>query len=254
MKNTKPFVTKYKSFSELKDVEVKNPNSYTEGDGVDHSRCYIYGKTELGRWMAPFYIKKFNFPVIGEFISVRNMWVWLTLDGHPDYTRHTHPQELETTLKSKQFKRAEILQMFTLLIVYAKYLQLMKYKPKLAENLPLIMYDKNSSGFRTTTSYSPWYINGVIESLNAYNEGRKPVYTLKGKKIAFDDLEKYIETSLMTDLFGERKEVIEDTESCSTNVKEENTDNVEQISNVTDDNAEQISNVTNNEVKTEVTI
>jgi len=38
------------------------------------------------------------------------------------------------------------------------------------------------------------------------------------------------------------------------NVKEENTDNVEQISNVTDDNAEQISNVTNNEVKTEVTI
>lgn len=187
-----------KSFKELKRVFSKNPNMY-KADGVDHVRVSPYGKTELGKWLSPEFSRKVTVPHLGEFASVRNLWVWLTTEGHPDQIRGVNPKSLERWVKSIKVKKGNSLRLFTEIICYAKYQQLVQHKPKLEDSgVPLLVYQESKEGFRTTMPYEQWYVSAARNALEAYTNNRKPVFFDGRTEI---DFEAYLRNDIMNDLF-----------------------------------------------------
>lgn len=190
-----------KNFRELKKLLQKNPNIFKE-EGVDHIRLSPYSNTNIGKWLSPEYNKKITLPVLGEFSSVRNFWVWLTTEGHPDQIRSINPKNLEKWLRENTLKKGKSLKYFTILIGYAKYQQLLKYKPELEDlDLPLLVYTETKERFRATVSYETWYVALMSNILDAYRNGRKPIFFSDDQEEV--DIEEYIKTKIFSDLFGQ---------------------------------------------------
>lgn len=192
-----------KSFKELKRVFSKNPNLYKQ-DGADHVRISPYGKTELGKWLSPEYSRKVTIPHLGEFASVRNLWIWLTTEGHPDQIRSVNPKDLERWVKTTKVKKGSSLPYFTELIGYAKYQQLVQHKPKLEDStFPLLVYQESKEGFRTSMPYEQWYVSMARNALDAFMNGRKPVFFVDNEEI---DIEAYLRNNILIDLFDKEVE------------------------------------------------
>ena len=188
-----------KSFKELKRVFSKNPNLYKQ-DGSDHIRISPYGKTELGKWLSPEYSRKVTIPHLGEFASVRNLWIWLTTEGHPDQIRSVNPKDLERWVKSTKVKKGDSLPYFTELIGYAKYQQLVQHKPKLEDSgFALLVYQESKEGFRTSMPYEQWYVSMARNAMDAYTNNRKPVFFVDNVEI---DIEAYLRNDILEDLFN----------------------------------------------------
>lgn len=195
-----------KSFKELKRVFSKNPNLY-KADGADHIRISPYGKTELGKWLSPEYSRKVTIPHLGEFASVRNLWIWLTTEGHPDQIRSVNPKDLERWVKSTKVKKGDSLPYFTELIGYAKYQQLVQHKPRLEDTgMALLVYQESKEGFRTSMPYEQWYVSMAKNAMESYLAGRKPLFFVENQEV---DIEAYLRNDILTDLFnkGEDEEV-----------------------------------------------
>lgn len=191
----------FNSFKELKRVFSKNPNTYKGGDGVDHIRVSPFGKTDLGRLLSPSLYKKINIRPLGEFSTIRNLWVWLTTDDHPDEFRMMPVKELENVVKFSNIKKNDKIPYFVAIIAYAKYQQLVQHKIELTtSDLPMLMYNETREGFRTTIPYEGWYVAAMKNVLEAYLEKREPVFEVDGKKV---DVEKYLREDIMRDLFGD---------------------------------------------------
>jgi hypothetical protein len=187
-----------KSFKELKRVFSKNPNLY-KADGQDHVRISPYGNTELGKWLSPEFSRKVIVPPLGEFASVRNLWIWLTTDGHPDQVRSVNPKSLERWVKSIKVKKGNSLRLFGEIICYAKYQQFLQHKPKLTDaGLPLLVYQESKEGFRTTMPYEQWYVSAVRNAMDAYLNGTKLVFSDGRNEL---DFEAYLRDDIMIDLF-----------------------------------------------------
>jgi len=187
-----------KSFKELKRVFSKNPNLYKQ-DGSDHIRVSPYGKTELGKWLSPEYSRKVTVPHLGEFASVRNLWIWLTTEGHPDQIRGVNPKDLERWVKSTKVKKGNSLPYFTEIIGYAKYQQLVQHKPRLEDSgFALLVYQESKEGFRTSMPYEQWYVSMARNAMDAYLNNRKPVFFVENKEV---DIEAYLRNEILTDLF-----------------------------------------------------
>ena len=101
-----------------------HPNSLLE-EGVDHINISSQSKTHLGKLLDPSYFKVINYPHIGKFSSVLNLWYWLKSDVMDDRLRNYTGAKLKSIAPSPpNYKNVTN---FKAIIAYATYLKLKDY-------------------------------------------------------------------------------------------------------------------------------
>ena len=101
-----------------------HPNSLLE-EGVDHINISSQSKTHLGKLLDPSYFKVINYPHIGKFSSVLNLWYWLKSEAMDDRLRNYTGMKLKAIALHKPYHKS--IPNFRAIITYATYLKIKDY-------------------------------------------------------------------------------------------------------------------------------
>lgn len=171
---------KYTSFSELKSGMGIVPNRLGR-NGVGHillktkavDGC-IFGRTLSMKWEKPF-----DFPGLGEFLSVQNLAFWLKVEDHLDMYRNIAPHELHSTFVQYGHRNGKQTANRNAILLYAKFLQLKQDTlvriPEALIDTPWVDYKiLHPSGLRQAISFDDWYgpaVKSVYRMLSDFNRG-----------------------------------------------------------------------------------
>ena len=135
-----------------------HPNTYDQ-EGVDHINISSRSSSHLGKLLDPSYFKTLEYPHIGKFGSVMNLWYWLRADPCMDVLRRATGDKLRKHLS--QHKNDAYVPNFRAVIAYATYQKLLAYPDALNEirNLPehiefVSYYIPNGTQLRVCSNYA----------------------------------------------------------------------------------------------------
>lgn len=77
--------------------DYNNPNTFGQ-ESVDHINISARSTSRLGKVFDPSYFKAVNYPHIGKFGSVMNLWYWLRTDPVSDILRRATGEKLHKHL------------------------------------------------------------------------------------------------------------------------------------------------------------
>lgn len=159
------------------------PNSFTQ-EGVDHINISSQSKTHLGKLLDPSYFKVVNYPHIGKFNSVLNLWYWLKAKDMDDRLRKYTGVRLKKVVETIDTK--SIVPNFKAIIAYATYLKLKDYPTAIQELKTLdpaieftSYYTPRGSLVRLCSNYAPVVVDVAKHIQQAL---------LKSDEPDFDDL------------------------------------------------------------------
>ena len=104
--------------------KLYHPNSFLE-EGVDHINISNQSKIHLGKLLDPSYFKVINYPHIGKFNSVLNLWYWLKSGSLDDRLRFYTGVNLKTVALNTACHNK--VTNFRAIIAYATYLKIKDY-------------------------------------------------------------------------------------------------------------------------------
>ena len=155
------------------------PNNYME-EGQDHINLNIQSETRVGKIFDPAYIKTIQYPYIGKFGSVANLWYWLKSDNLDDRLRRIPPRDLKNPFKFNKNARNYV-NNFRAVIGYATWLKIkstpvvIKDIKELPDDIVLLSYNViKSSGVRICTNYAYLIISIANIIIKAVKEDTEP--------------------------------------------------------------------------------
>ena len=159
------------------------PNSFKK-EGVDHINISPMSETKLGKILDPSYVKVINYPGIGKFNSVINMWYWLRSTNLDDSIRRFDKRSLDNYKKVNFDIFKVYVPNFKAIIGYGTWLKIKNNAPVLEEiknlddNIKFISYKVvKSTNIKISTSYAV-IMNAVANAIvKAVKEGRDPDFT-----------------------------------------------------------------------------
>lgn len=160
-----------------------HPNSFVE-EGVDHINISSQSKTHLGKLLDPSYFKVINYPHIGKFSSVLNLWYWLKSEQMDDRLRNYTGLKLKAI--APHAPRYRTVTNFRAIIAYATYLKLKDYPNSIREITGFSddmqfasYYTPKGSMVRMCSSYAPLVVE-VAQFIQAQ--------LLKPEPVCFDKM------------------------------------------------------------------
>lgn len=106
------------------------PNAYGQ-EGVDHVNISSRSSSHLGKLLDPSYFKTVEYPHIGKFGSVMNLWYWLRSDPSSDVFRRATGDKLRKHLTLQ--KNDAYVPNFRAIIAHATYQKLLAYPGAIEE-------------------------------------------------------------------------------------------------------------------------
>ena len=122
----------------------QSPNQFG-AEGVDHFNISADSQSQLGRVLCPGYHKTLNYPHIGKFASVHNLWHWLKYKPTDDRFRKLSYRQMRVLIEQEQ-PATSFVPNFKVIIGHATYF-------KLLSDPELIRQIKNSGGHKVPLSY-----------------------------------------------------------------------------------------------------
>lgn len=158
-----------------------NPNSFGK-EGVDHINISKMSTTQLGLLLDPSYFKVIDYPHLGKFASVLNLWYWLKSDPLDDSFRRTTGFRLKG--KIQQVDTRNKVPNFKAIIGEATYIKLkqypdgIKYLKSLRREVQFISYYiPKGTSIRMCSSYA-MLMGEIVEVIRKdLREGREPDFT-----------------------------------------------------------------------------
>lgn len=119
------------------------PNLFDK-EGQDHINICLTSESQLGKLLDPSYHRTVNYPHIGKFGSVLNLWYWLKYVPTDDRFRTADYKNLHKIAISEDLAGSYVPN-FKAIIAYATYLKLIAYPDILKEirkgpEKPLLCY------------------------------------------------------------------------------------------------------------------
>lgn len=162
-------------------LTFSNPNAFGE-EGVDHLNISNQSKTQLGLLLDPSYFKVVDYPHIGKFGSVMNLWYWLKASPLDDSLRRVTGFRLKDKVSSGNTQNR--VPNFRAIIATATYLKLKQYPHCLKQlrELPegrqiLSYYVPKGTGLRMCSNYAELVCSLVSVIRLALREGAEPDFT-----------------------------------------------------------------------------
>ena len=153
------------------------PNAYGN-EGVDHLNISIYSQSALGRILDPSFQKRFEYPHLGRFASVLNLWHWLKSEPLNDALRTAHGRRLKAQLKDSPSRRH--VPNFSAIVGYATHLKLLHYPHAYQElkdshgRLELLCYHQPKGCSVRVCSAHASVIVPVVQALAAHQDDGAP--------------------------------------------------------------------------------
>lgn len=165
----------------MQGLTYSNPNAFGK-EGVDHINMNNQSTTQLGLVLNLSYLKVVNYPHIGKFASVSNLWYWLKSSPLDDSLRRAGGMRLKSLAGSLN-TRGKVAN-FKSIIGLATYLKLkdyphcMKQLKALPSDVQIISYYvPKGTGIRMCSNYIV-VIHEVIEVMRrAVVQGIEPDFT-----------------------------------------------------------------------------
>lgn len=156
-----------------------HPNNY-EREGDDHINISPFSEFYIGRILEPSFLRIVNYPLIGKFRSVSNLWVWLKVKPLNDSLRRIGVRQVQRVLIEYCDKDSYVPN-FKVIIAYATYLKIKDDKTAVAEILKLpkdtpilCYYQPKGSPVRICSNYADIILPAVLEIVKAIQENREP--------------------------------------------------------------------------------
>ena len=154
------------------------PNQYGK-EGVDHINISPLSECWMGKLIDPSYLKTVNYPEIGKFGSVTNLWYWLRSDPPMDAFRRASGVKLRMLLN--EGLATAYTPNFRAIIAWATYEKLKAYSRDLAElkRLPesvtfLSYYIPDSTSLRVCSNYANVMVPIIDLIRKSLREGVEP--------------------------------------------------------------------------------
>ena len=163
---------------------LSSPNSFLE-EGVDHINISSRSATFIGRLLDPSYGRGFEYPHIGKFNSVLNLWYWLRKRPLNDSLRKGASNNLRNKIAEKTKGHESVyVPNFLSIIGYATWMKLQNYPHVIEDirNLPstvelISYYVPKSSCVRICSSYAYGIIPVVQVIRDAIVNGTEPDFS-----------------------------------------------------------------------------
>lgn len=156
-----------------------HPNNY-EKEGDDHINISPFSEFYIGRILEPSFLRVVNYPLIGKFRSVSNLWVWLKVKPLNDSLRRIGVRQVQRVL-IEYCNKDSYVPNFKVIIAYATYLKIKDDKTAVAEILKLpkdtpilCYYQPKGSPVRICSNYADIILPAVLEIVKAIQENREP--------------------------------------------------------------------------------
>lgn len=163
------------------------PNSY-QREGVDHVNISPLSEFYIGKIFEPSYLRVINYPLIGKFRSVSNLWVWLKVKPLDDSLRRVGVREIQRILSDNN-RRDSYAPNFKLIIAHATYLKIKSDNVAIAEikkipkDTPILSYYvPKGSPIRICSSYADVIIPIANEIISAIREDREPNFVFLAER------------------------------------------------------------------------
>lgn len=163
------------------------PNSYGD-EGVDHVNISSSSEFHIGKIFEPSFLRVINYPLIGKFRSVSNLWVWLKVKPIDDRLRRVGVREVQKILTDPS-RRDSYAPNFKLIIAYATYLKIKDDATAIAEikkipkDTPILSYYiPKGSPIRICSNYADVIVPIVNEIIKAVQENREPDFLLMSER------------------------------------------------------------------------
>lgn len=158
-----------------------HPNAYG-AEGVDHINISVRSQTRLGLLLDPSYYKIVDYPHIGKFSSVLNLWYWLKTSPLDDSVRRLTGFKLRNRIAG--MVQQKHVHNFRAIIALATYRKLLQYPHILDDlrNLPadvdfISYYTPKGSAIRICSNYAATVVEIVQLIKRAVDKGQTPDYT-----------------------------------------------------------------------------
>lgn len=109
-----------------------SPNLFNK-EGDDHINICLTSHTKLGKVLDPSYHRVVNYPHIGKFASVLNLWNWLKYTPTDDRFRNADYKTMRLLIEQEGLTNSYVPN-FRAIIGYATYTKVMAY-PDLVEEI-----------------------------------------------------------------------------------------------------------------------
>ena len=181
-----------------------HPNSY-QAEGVDHININPKSEFYVGRVFEPSFLRVINYPFIGKFRSISNLWVWLKVKPLDDSLRRLGLRDVQRILASGN-GRDSYVPNFKIIIANATYLKIkndsvaMDEIKKIPKGTPILSYYRpKGSPVRICSNYANIIIPIVNEIVEAVQEGREPNFFFLAER-GFSTNMEYLEPFLVSRL------------------------------------------------------
>ncbi len=181
-----------------------HPNSY-QAEGVDHINVNPKSEFYVGRVFEPSFLRVVNYPFIGKFRSISNLWVWLKVRPLDDSLRRIGLRDVQTILMNTA-GRDSYVPNFKIIIAKATYLKIkndpvaMDEIKKIPKGTPILSYYKpKGSPVRICSNYANIIVPIVNEIIDAVREGKEPDFfhlAERGLSTKMEYLEPFLTTRL----------------------------------------------------------
>ena len=158
-----------------------HPNSFLK-EGEDHINISSQSLTQIGLLLDPSYYKVIDYPHIGKFSSVLNLWYWLKTFPLDDSLRKLSGLRLKNRMSGKCPTRN--ISNFKAIIAQATYMKLLSYPNTVAQfkALPsdcvfLSYYIPKGSSLRICSSYASIVVEIATLLKKAIDTGVEPDFT-----------------------------------------------------------------------------
>jgi hypothetical protein len=187
-----------KSLKSLKSVLQVNPN-HVRVNGKDHIFLNPFTGPQPARILSlEWNSALIRYPTLGKFNSVKNLWFWMTTEGHPDVLRTLKSREINgiqkltvsATDRTPLYRKGPNVDNFRAIIMVGKYLQLRRmvdfpFLEDGQEELPWMIYKtERDGGLKSLSRYSEWYCKAAKSVYNLIREER----TTKGPASKVDSI------------------------------------------------------------------
>jgi hypothetical protein len=155
-----------------------NPNAFGDED-VDHINISNQSKTQIGLLLDPSYFKVIDYPCIGKFGSVMNLWYWLKTSPLDDSLRRVTGFRLKSKLATINTKHK--VPNFRAIVATATYLKLKQY-PHILRQLKALpkevsfisYYVPKGTGLRMCSNYAAIITEIVVIIKDALDREEEP--------------------------------------------------------------------------------
>lgn len=154
------------------------PNSFGQ-EGVDHINISAHSNTHLGKLLDPSYFRTVEYPHIGKFGSVLNLWYWLRSEPCNDALRRPCASKLRAIALSCNL--TAYVPNFRAIIAYATYQKLIRYPNAINEikNLApevsfVSYYNPHNSQLRVASNYARVIVEVAQFLREAIAAGQEP--------------------------------------------------------------------------------